>query len=47
MTDEQRDAHAKDHQRPDLAEKMADEIDWTMELADDPDFAAQIRGWKQ
>lgn len=46
MTDEQRDQHAREHQHPDLAEKMADEIDWATTLADDPDYAAQIRGWE-
>lgn len=43
-TDEQITQYADD--RPSLETKMSDEIDWTMELADDPDYAAQVRGWE-
>lgn len=44
MTDEQRDQHANEY-RPSLEVMMSDKIDEAMDLADDPDYAAEIRGW--
>lgn len=41
MPEEQYDEH-----RPSLEDKMAEEIDQAMTLADDLDFAPQIRGWE-
>ena len=45
MTDEQATQYFND-QRPSLEELQAEEIDLAMTLADDPDYAAEIRGWE-